>query len=236
MKLSEVFSSLAFGELSQLGLASENLGSINVANHAQVVSHTNLGLGALYKRFSLKKGRVGVALQTGRTLYPLTTDEDVQFIELDGEFTDDILKIESVHTSDDVEVLLNDSSNVYSCSTPSAAVLRVPLMIANQDMSLPSDLLTESLTVGYRASHPLIVYSSSFNPARVELELPYTHLEALLFFIASRVHNPVGMVNEFNAGNNYAAKYEMACKQLEISNLQIDEGAGNTRLARGGWV
>lgn len=236
MKLSEVFSQLAFGELSQLGLASENLGSINAVNYAQIVAHTNMGLSALYKRFPLKEGRVGITLEAGRTLYPLTTNEDVVFIEYDGEFLDDILKIESVVTPDGIALALNDRSNPLSCLTPSAAVLRVPLAIVNKEISVPVTLLVDSLEIGYRASHPIIKYTATMDPDRIEVDLSYSYLEPLLLFIASRVHNPIGMVNEFNAGNNYAAKYEAACKQLEISNVLVDQGSNNTKAERNGWV
>jgi len=68
------------------------------------------------------------------------------------------------------------------------------------------------------------------------VQLPDSHLEALLFFVASRVNNPIGMTNEFNAGNSYAAKFEAACQALEEQGLQVDQDSQNTRLHRGGWV
>ena len=76
----------------------------------------------------------------------------------------------------------------------------------------------------------------SFNPETIELELPESHLEALLLFVASRANTPLGMVNEFNAGNNYASKFEMECARLEQFNMQIDHSTSNHRLIRNGWV
>jgi hypothetical protein len=237
MKLSEVFSQLSYGELSQLSLGSSGAGVIDASNHAQMVAHVNLGLMALYKRFPLKESRLTFALQAGRTTYPMTTVEDVVFMEGDSEFTDDILKIERVYTSRGYELGLNDLEDVYSCHTPSATILRVPAEIAAQSLSLVDHLKTDSLVVVYRAMHPIIeVKGSSFSPARVELELPYSHLEPLLLFVASRVNNPIGMTNEFHAGNSYAAKYEQACQQLEIQNLRVDQGSQGNRLQIKGWV
>ena len=69
-----------------------------------------------------------------------------------------------------------------------------------------------------------------------EIELPYSHLEALLYFIASRVHNPIGMANEFHAGNSWAAKYEHECVRLEQLNLRVDQGEDNTNFCRNGWI
>jgi hypothetical protein len=57
-----------------------------------------------------------------------------------------------------------------------------------------------------------------------------------LYFVASRVHNPIGMTNEFHAGNSYAAKYEQACMLLDMKNLQVDQGSENTKLRDRGFV
>ena len=238
MKLSEVFSQLTYGELSQLNLGGAAAGSIDVGNYPQVVAHVNLGLLALYKRFHLKEGRLNFTLKSGVSYYPLDTEEDVRFVQNKGEeeFADDILKVERVLTAAGYELGLNDLEDVYACTTPSDKMLRVPLAIAAQGMDLPSQLKTPTLTVVYRAQHPMLVVTAAFNPAKVVVELPYTHLEALLLYVASRVHNPIGMTNEFHAGNSYAAKFEQACQQLELQNLRVDQGSQSNRLQRNGWV
>lgn len=238
MKLSEIFNQLAYGELSQMGVVDQDTGLIRTDKYVQMLSHVNLGLTALYKRFPLKEGSLTFSLEKDKTHYPLTTAEDVDFITVAGEedFSDDILKVERVYTSNGVELALNDHSDSYACSTPSATMLRVPLDVVNKSLDLPTWLHTDTLKVVYRANHPVITYSSSFNPARVDVELPMSHLEPLLLFVASRVNNPIGMTNEFNAGNNYAAKYERACQQLETVNLLVDQGSQNDRLERNGWA
>lgn len=238
MKLSEVFSQLTYGELSQLNLGGSEVGAIEPKNYAQVVAHVNMGLLSLYKRFNLKEGRLMFTLEAGKTHYPLNTSEDVLFTVAAGEeeFADDILKVERVYTAAGFELGLNDLEDVYACMTPSNSMLRVPAAIAAQSMDLPDQLKTTALTVVYRAKHPMIVATSSFSPSRVELELPYTHLEPLLLYVASRVHNPIGMTNEFHAGNSYAAKFEQACQQLEVQNLRVDQGSQSNRLQRNGWV
>ena len=85
--------------------------------------------------------------------------------------------------------------------------------------------------------HPkLVEVGGGINPETMELELPYSHLEALLYFVASRVHNPMGMANEFHAGNSWAAKYEAECMKLQQQNLEIDESNDSDRISRNGWV
>lgn len=223
MKLTEVFSSLAHGELSQVFIGSHSEGVLEEDNYPALVSHVNLGLADLYKRFHLKEGRTEVLLQAGTYTYSLPEA--------------DILKVEQVITDFPWEMGLNDGSDPYAIMTPSARVLRVPAAVVSQDDGLPTELKTSKLTVVYRASHPAITLVGGYiNPDAVELELPYSHLIALLYFIASRVHNPIGMQQEFHAGNSWAAKYEHECAKLEALNLRVDQGSQNTRFERNGWV
>ena len=239
MKLSEIFSQLAYGELSQLGLVNETGDGITPAKQGQLVAHVNMGLVALYKRFLLKEGRVTIQLVAGRSTYPLNTDEDTVFIENadSPEFLDDIHKIERVYTDKGLEMGLNDESEMYSCYTPSMNVLRVPYDVVNKVAGLPEELLTDTLIVVYRANHPKIVYTgASFKPSNIDIQLPVSHLEPLLLYVASRVNNPVGMTNEFHAGNSYYAKYEKACQELELHNIRVDQGRQNNRLHINGWV
>jgi hypothetical protein len=237
MKLQEIFDQLGSGEFSQMSIGAQPAGVINEGNHGKIVNHVNLALTALFTRFNLKEGRLELALQDGQSLYKLhssfavngrRTQEPVRYIidTADERFEDDIIKVEKVLDDDEAEIPLNDASNKYSVTTPSTLTLRVP-----------SILETQGLTVVYRAAHPKIVMGLGyFDPTRVDVELPDTHLTALLFFVASRVNNPIGMTNEFHAGNSYYAKYEAACQDLEGKGLQVDLGQTNTRAQRNGWV
>lgn len=248
MKISEIFDQLTYGELSNIHLGGADVGMIDAANYAKMLAHMNLGLTALYKRFPLKEGRLVIALQQGLTTYPLTSKYAVntkssnmpfKYI-LDtptDRFKNDIHKIERVYTEGGRELGLNDEADIHAISTPSAAVLRVPPVIVARDQSLPDHLKTSKLEVVYRANHPIIDVDL-FDIDTTEVELPYSHLEPLLLFIASRINNPIGMSpqTEFNAGNNYAAKYEKSCQQLEMTNLRVDQGAQVDKLHQRGFV
>ena len=139
-------------------------------------------------------------------------------------------------TDDGVEFGLNDSTDKYGCITPSADTLRIPLALANETSDLPSYLQTARLNLVYRANHPIIDPDvGAFDPGTTEIELPYSHLNALLLFVASRINNPIGMTNEFNAGNNYAAKFEMECQFLEGAGLEVDQGSSGAKLRNRGF-
>lgn len=231
MTLQDIFDQLTFGELSQLSIGGGEGGEIIAANYPKVLAHVTLGLTALYKRFALKEGGATIRIDPARKTYRIDTEGDAYFVTgyYDEEFNNDILKIEEVLDSAGKSYVLNDRNNPYAMSTPSPTVLRLPEQWVD-------DLVPETVTLVYRANHPKITIGAGFNPAAVYMELPDSHLEALLMFVASRAHNPVGMTNEFHAGNSYYAKYLAACQELENQNLQQDQAANNTRFSRGGWV
>ena len=223
MKLQDIFDQLSDGEFSQLSIGGADAGVIDDTNYLKVLGHVNLGLTALFTRFTLKEGRIYVPLVDNTETYVLSPA--------------DILKITKVETDDGIEVPLNQESNIYSCFTPSMGTLRVPEIVVDQGSDLPDLLKTEGFTVVYRANHPkLALQMGVLDPSTVDIELPSSHLLPLLYFVASRVHNPIGMNNEFHAGNSYYKKYEAACQELEMKGIQIDQGDVNTRLERGGWV
>lgn len=248
MKLQEVFDQLSVGELCQISIGGQEPGVLNGENYAKIIPHVNLGLAAIYKRFYLKEGRLKIGLQDGQVVYPISLSVAVSntrstapvkwlLDSISAPFKEDILKIERVLGSLGNEFPLNDIGNEYSLTTPNSQTLRVPEGLVTAGMEFPDDWKTSTLEVIYRANHnKIVVPLGYFDPARVEIELPYTHLEPLLWFIASRVNNPIGMGQEFNAGNQYYQKYELACQQLEVSNFQIDLGSSNTRLRDNGWV
>lgn len=250
MKLKEIFDQLTYGELSQMelgGLHNDSPG-IDPSRYPMIINHINLGLNALYQRFPLKESSVTVELLPGVYTYILNSRfsensmvsfEDVFFIKdtEDEPFQDDLIKVERVYTDTGRELGLNDENDSLAIITPSLQSIRVPEAIVNQSQDLPKELLTKTLKVVYRANHPLLRASETINPSKIEVELPYSHLEALLYFVASRLHNPIGMTNEFHAGNSYAAKYEMVCQRLEAQNIRADQfNLSSSRLERGGWV
>lgn len=220
MKLAEIFTYLSSGELSQLAMGQQTYGETSEKNFGYLITSINLGLTALHKRFLLKKSHIKFALSTEGTVYDLKRA--------------DILKIEQVLTEEGQELGVNDSNLPYSCTTPQLGVLSVPEVIVNKGPDLPEAYITDVLRVVYRADHARIPLE--VDPETYEVGLPYSHLEALLYFVASRVHNPIGMTNEFHAGNSWAAKYEQECSRLEQQGIQIDNGESNSRLSAGGWV
>lgn len=219
MQLSEIFEQLSYGELAQLNLAGAD-GAIAPENYAKLLAHINMGLTELHKRFLLKEGELTIPVVGGTYVYPLAAA--------------DVIKIERVYALVDgeyQELELNNNTDAfllpaYSVRTPDYKTLIIS-----------TTLVTTELKVVYRATHlQLVKEVGYFNPKSVVVSLPYSHLEALLYYVASRLMNPIGMSQQFHDGNNFAAKFEQSCMQLENQNLKVDQSTCNTRLERNGWV
>lgn len=247
MKLQQIISQLSTDEFSQLSIGGQDRGVINEQNYPQVVGHINLALTALYRRFHLKEGMIILNLQPSHLSYQLHSDfamtntrsrETLKYIDdRQAAFKDDVLKIIDVKTELGYDLPLNDRNNPVSCFTPTMVSLAVPSVIVHPTNETPEWLRTSSLKIAYRANHPTLkVGLGLFDPERINIELPMSHMEALLYFVASRVNNPIGMNNEFHAGNNYAAKYESVCRELEGLGLEQDQGGYNVRAKQKGFV
>lgn len=249
MKLSQVFEQLTQGELSQVAIGGNGTtGQVAEANYRAVGNHVMLGLTSLYKRFNLKQSRLVVQLMPDIFTYPLQSKyalnnrgstEPMRWI-LDSPtalFKDDIIKIHKVSTGSGYYFPINDAMDPYSVVTPTMDSIRVPADVVNATIALDALYSTTILQVEYQANHPNFVPRVNyFDPAHTNIELPYSHLQALLYFVASRVHNPIGMGQEFNAGNTWFAKYEAECQRLEADGAEIDNAAQVDRASRGGWI
>lgn len=247
MNLKEIFDQLTYGELSQISIGGGAAGQIRPEDYAKLVAHTNLGLTALYKRFNLKVGRFTVELQPGLLNYQLNSaycksnarsKQVLKYIDDTAmPFKDTLLKVEYVFAETGFEFSVNNPVDLLSMNTPSQRVLTVPADIVAKLDTLPDELKTNTLEVVFRANHPKILTDEGeIEPEETELELPETHVDALLYYIASRVHTPAGIGGEDNTGNIYYQKYEMVCQELENQNLQIDKGAQYNRIEKNGWV
>lgn len=248
MTLQDIFDALTYGELSQLSIGGEEPGVITEDTYARVLNHVSLGIKALFTRFTLKEGRLVLQPVADQVVYSIDSKyavantrsaEAVRYLidTVAAPFKDDIIKIEQVLTDTGYVLPLNDGADKFSVTTPSLTTLRFPLDLINQTSDMPDEYETGTYEIVYRAHHPKISLGPGFtDPSRVILQLPETHMQALLYFVASRVNNPVGMSQEFNAGNTWYAKYEGECAMLEGKNVQVDTGRQMNRIERGGWA
>lgn len=242
MLLSEVFYQLTYGELVQINLGGASEAGITKENYHRMLAHVNMGLTELHKRFLIKEGTLKIARQVGLDTYVLSkkyaignreSQEPVKYIQdsVAQPFLDTVLKVERVYGLDGLELELNTGGDRYD---PLSQVIRSPSF---NTLIVPSAVEGSELTVVYRANHPIIVREdNSFDPTEVDIDLPYSYMEPLLLYIASRVFNPIGLNQQFHDGNNYAAKFEASCLMIQNQGLQNEAGEVVDRNSRNGWV
>jgi hypothetical protein len=223
MLLKDIYDQLAYGELRELKLGGSSIDAIGDGiaseNHKRLLPHIQMGLTSLHTKCALKEGTLVVPLVSQQTSYLVTPAAG------------DLIKIErvyGVYQEEEYEIPLNQIGSWDGIRTPSYNSMIIP----SDTEKAPWLLETTELVVKYRADHPAIdVALANASPRVVTIELPSTHLEALCYFIASRLHNPIGMTpGAMHEGNNYAQKYEIAVAQLNSLGLQVDQDAPNERL------
>ena len=244
MKLSTIFQQLVHGELSQLSFGAGQ-GKIGPDDYDMITNNVNLGLSALYKRFKIKEGRLILQLEPGKYIYRLHSDhalssrvgKDKYILDSKGNpFTDDINKIEKLITVDGEELPLNNPNEFLSTFNINQTTLEFHKNMVDNQEKIPEWWRGDQIKVVYRAGYgAAICCPSHYEPEMVEVDLPDIYLEALLYFVASRIHNPIGLNQEFNQGVNYAAKYEQECIKLELLGLQMEDTAFSNRFDRNYW-
>lgn len=232
--LEDIFEALAYGELSQLAIS--KAGKINIADQPQVISAINLALTALFSRFPLLEKEVIIQQYAHITEYildvqyaqsnPISIDVPKYIVDsVTRPFLDDVIRITAAYDEAGKEVTLNDLSDDSGWFTPSYNSIQIPF---------PNSDNTSVLT--YRAKHPKIPLTVS-NPATVEVMMHTSLVEALLAYIANRIHTARGGEPAMKQAQQCLAKYEDICMQAELRNLlHTNDSAGNLKLYKGGWV
>ena len=216
MNLKNVIDQLSHGELRNVFMADTSDGELGERQKEMLITHVTMGLSALHTRFFLKERTHIENLVSGTGSYMVDAP--------------DLLRIEMVRDLVKDEYMINVLGEPESLHTSDYRTLDVPL-------ALYGKLESPVLEVFYRANHlPLDTMAKYLPLDRTEIDLPYTHLEALILYVSSRVMNPVGMSETFHDGNNYAAKYEKACQRLELSGFELSQTGGVNKFAKGGWV
>lgn len=245
MKLSTIFQQLVHGEFHELSFG-DGQGSIGPNEYDRMTNMVNLGVAALYKRFKIKEGRLWLKLEEGLYQYVLHSDHALstktnkpKYIIDSKEvpFTNDINKIESVQTQEGFALPFNDANHPRFIQTLKQNLLEFPVMFVDEQKKMPEVMRGTMLKVSYRAGHgAAICCPAYYDPEMIDVPLPEMYLEALLYFVASRVYNPIGFNADFHHGTNYAAKYEQECQRLELMGLQLDKTSENDRFTRNGWI
>jgi len=235
MLLSQIFDHLTYGELSQLSMGGAHESGIVDESYPAVVSHLNLGLIELYKRFPIKVKTIDIQQYAAIDTYILAADYGqagsqgtLYLLDAADPFVDTVLKIESItddkEETDGKDLPLNDFNDEDSLHTVAYNSFKVPE---------PDDITI--MTASFRAAHD-IISATDLDPTVVEVHIPYSLLEALIYFMASRAHSSVPLLDGQNEGNVYLQKFEASCKKVEELSLITNDNTSNVRPWVNGWV
>ena len=235
MTLQDIYNQLSFGELRMLFMGSNPDDvdqGLDQDMFIRMLPHIQLGLTALHKRFELKESQCTVALVPEQFVYVLAPKK-----ALDKNWPNDLLQIKRVFgefEAKEYEIPLNDAGIEDAIRTTAFNTLQLPM----DEATAPWLKETTSLRVVYRADHPAIdVPIANAAPLVQDISLQSQYLEALCYYVASRLYNPVGMTpGAMHDGNNFFQRYEMACQQLENQGYVIHEVEKQTRFEQAGWA
>lgn len=244
IKMAEVVDLLCDAELSNLVYVDSETKQLNTAKLPALVRSINQGVLELHKRFNLKTGVITLVLDKNRHRYYLRPTyqtgnkpdgpDDVKYIEAgdDRLWNQSILKVEQIYDDAGKELKLNESGDYESLMTPSDDTLQV------SDWFLQK-YPTTKLKMTYRMAPRKQLLCEDFVDEWdcLEVDIPYSHLQALVYFVAMRSHSSVGFqANTASEFNNYSQKFEIECSNLDALNLRVDPQGRNDRLSRGGWA
>lgn len=210
MTLSELLSTLAKGELSNLSIAEG--GVISSGNVPKVVGYANEALLRLHSRFTLRQDDVLVEMVENITTYELKA-QYAQSYEGDIEvarkyiidsgpkkFADDVIRITGAFDSLGNEMELNNQLAPTGLFTPRPKVLQVPVPIAGQ-----------SLSVVYQAKHPLLSASN----LDAEVELPDVLVGGLTAYVGFMAYNFLGGAENMGRASGFMQLHDKICMEME---------------------
>lgn len=239
MLLQDFFDQLTYGELAQVsigGIEQEGVVDEVIPN---VVSHINLGLLKLSKRFSLKTETITLQEYDTINTYKLHTDyavtdggvEPIRYIEDSAEypFKNNVIKIEYIEDVTDseniTEVPFNVLSDAESIRSRDYRTFYVP------DVTSP-----RTLNVTYRAE-PDALDPDTTTPETDEIAISPVLTEALLYFVASRIHaNRPTIDGQENTSLKYMQMYEAEVAGIDNEDLLAEADFDNTKLDDNGWL
>lgn len=237
--LKDLFTLLATGEFSNISLRKDASGFLDEAEYEKVLGHINLGLVELYKRFNLMENEIKLHADPSVETYHIQADKVAtednistrDYLQRPDSFDGriNIIEITDVFSEDGSRMVLNNRflSPAIKQTSP------ISLKIINLDVA-------EVFDITYRAYPSAIVLDDDFDLNEFALYIPQTIVEALLYYVASRVYKPMGANNSTanaSKSESYQQQYELSCQKIEIFGFDLkNEDNDLDEFNRNGWA
>lgn len=240
MKISELFSQLSYGELSNLSIGNDGSGAISSEHYAKITHHTQKVLTNLYSRFMHKKDYYVLKLDESITKYmidplyavsdttPLNTKPRYIIDTVEEPFDQKIIKVMSVHLiNEDTTlategILLNDDSREGSIKT-----------LTYNQLYIREPVQDQLLMIGVQLNHPVIP-----QPVDLEYEIILAPVleEALIAKVASRIYGSMNGQENLIKSQSLNAEYEAILQIVQFEDLlQTSSTEDHYRFVLGGW-
>lgn len=234
MKLVEIFEHLLSSELAHIHLQDDTRQKILPEDYPRVIPALNYALLSVSKKFPLITREVYINLHEQITNYRLSTEylvsnpdpkPAIKYLidDLDDPFTDDVLRISSVHNEIGEELPLNVDNARYSVFTPEFNVIRHPYPINGN-----------SISAVYQARIPRIE-RDGLDPDTLDIRLPPVLLEAVLALVGNRLLAGLRTAEAMQEADRLRALYELSCRQVDASQLINRDNYIDTSYVNTGW-
>lgn len=241
MKISQLFSQLSYGELSNLTVGDDGSGEIADQNHPKLIHHTQQALTNLYSRFAHRKAYVVMKqdeLVQKYRIHPLYAVTDTtpnntaarHIIDTEqSPFTTPIIKILSIRkiledsTLAEVDLLINDDTRVGAVKT-----------LAYDEIYIREPVQDELLLIEVQLNHPVIALPVDLD---YEISLAPVLEEALVLKVAARVFGSMNGQDNMIKAQSLNAAYENVLQMVQFEDLlQNTSTEDHSRFVIGGWV
>lgn len=236
MLLSEIFDQLEHGEFSKISVGGNVCGKgITSEQYPALVSHLNMALTELHKRFPLVVKSTTIQQYSTIGTYYLDSEYAISnadssapikyLIDSDTDkFIDSVFKIESVHDEEGCTIPLDDETDDKSVFSPRYNAIQVPF---------PES--TKAMHVQYRSNHKMISFID-LKPAQTVIDISHSMLNSLLLFMGHRAYVGMASVDGVSQSQAFLGKFEASiAKSTELAVVREDTLI-NTRLDDNGWV
>lgn len=235
MDVSELFSDLALGELSNLGLV--EAGAIRTEDQNKIILHTNEGLERLHTRFMLKESNLFVEQKGYLTTYQLKSEfaysnyvenaaHTFYINDRNQPFKDDLVKVLEVWDGFGRQLPLNESRMWLSVFTPQPTVLQIPH---------PREGAT--LALSYQANHPKLQGIEFEDMLDQTIDIPRFLKSALTAYIAHKVYKNMNTQESSAKAAEHLREFDTICGDAIAQDLvTTGETTGELRFERNGWV
>jgi len=236
LKLKDLFTLLAAGDLSNVSLGRDSYGEINETEYPKVIGAINLGLVELCKRFRLLENELLLHVTPATSLYYLRDANVVglvpsptRYIELlSGQSSVNIIEVTGVFDSAGNEIIINNRHTTPSIVQAATDTLRFSGLTA-----------ATTYNVVYQAHPDKIDLNTAYSSETCILPVPDAVIEPLMFYVAHRIYKPGGVNNSAaNADKSagYQQQYELSCQKIELLGLGIQNCDSEDTFAAKGWV